>query len=465
MVMLKEKKHVLLVAFAAQGHINPMLRLGKCLATKGLDVTLATTDSARAFHLSATSVHLEFFSDGLPLDYDRKSNIDYYMNSLMKSGPTNLTTLIQTHPKKFSCLINNPFVPWVADVAVELGIPCAMLWIQPCTLYAIYYHFYNKLGSFPTVTNPDMSVKLPGLPLLHREDLPSFVLPSNPFNSFANMLADVFLNMNKLKWVLCNSFLELEKDVIRSMNEAHPIIPVGPLVPSVLFGKEEELEGGVDLYQSEDTCIEWLNTQQPSSVIYISFGSFLYLSDKETESIALGLKKTKRPFLWVIKPNRDANKEMKRSVRILEEIKEQGLIVKWSPQTKVLAHSSIGCFLSHCGWNSLIETLTAGVPVIAYPVWTDQPTNAKLVTHVLKVGVRLETNKHDGLTGEEVERCVEEIMGGPRSKEYKHNAAELKRAAREAVADGGSSDSNIQLFVDEIISNRSLNNFRSIRYH
>lgn len=190
----KQTVHVLLVAFAAQGHINPMLRLGKRLASKGLDVTLATTEPARELHPSTTSIggiHLEFFSDGLPLDYPRTSNMDYFMDSIIKFGPPNLTTLIQNHPKKFSCIINNPFVSWVADVAAELRIPCAMLWIQPCTLYAIYYRFYNKLNSFPTVTDPDMSVKLPGLPQLLKEDLPTFVLPSNPFRSFADMLDDV----------------------------------------------------------------------------------------------------------------------------------------------------------------------------------------------------------------------------------------------------------------------------------
>lgn len=263
--------------------------------------------------------------------------------------------------------------------------------------------------------------------------------------------------MNKLKWVLGNSFQELENDVIESMKEAHPIRPVGPLVPSVLFGKEDELDCGVNLYKSEHSCIDWLNKQQPSSVIYISFGSVLHLTEKETESIAWGLKKTKRPFLWVIKPDRSAKEgEKKEPFGFMEEIKYQGLVVKWSPQTQVLAHSSVGCFLSHCGWNSLIETLAAGVPVIAYPQWTDQPTNAKLITDVWKVGVKLKSCQYrGGFSGEEVERCIEEIMGGPRSENYKKNAAVVKRAAREAVADGGSSDRNIQSLVDEIMSSLS----------
>ncbi|KAL7002866.1 indole-3-acetate beta-glucosyltransferase [Sarracenia purpurea var. burkii] len=133
--------------------------------------------------------------------------------------------------------------------------------------------------------------------------------------------------------------------------------------------------------------------------------------------------------------------------------KEQGLVVPWSPQIKVLKHPAIACFLSHCGWNSMLETIAAGVPVIAYPHWTDQPTNAKMISEVWRVGVRIQPN-HDGVvTSEEVEMRIEEVLCGPSSEEFKKNAAELKVCAQEAVADGGSSDRNIQLFVDEIIGN------------
>ncbi|CAK9165694.1 unnamed protein product [Ilex paraguariensis] len=117
-----------------------------------------------------------------------------------------------------------------------------------------------------------------------------------------------------------------------------------------------------------------------------------------------------------------------------EGTKDQGLMVQWSPQTKVLAHQSVGCFLSHCGWNSLLEAITAGVPVLAYPKWTDQPTNAKLIVDVLRVGVRLRPDKEGVVSSEEVEKCIEEIMSGPSSEEYHKNATKLKRAAREAVA-------------------------------
>ncbi|KAJ9537991.1 hypothetical protein OSB04_030724 [Centaurea solstitialis] len=449
---------VLLVTLSAQGHINPILRLGNRLASKGLDVTLAATSHDRKTLSSDVKsvgrIRLEFFSDGLPSDYDRsKGDRDYVMDTLAKYGPVNLLAFIRSHTCKFACIIHTPFIPWVADVAAEVGVPSAMLWIQPSTLYQIYYHYYNRLEEFPTQSSPDTTVKLPGLPVFTAQELPSFVLPTNPFPSFDRVLREVFSNIHKAKWVLGNSFMELEKDVITSMNDAgHIFRPVGPIVPASLYGEAEDV--GFDLFKTDgkSDCIEWLDKQNPSSVVYISFGTLLFLSQKEIESIAIGLKRTKRPFLWVINPSANQNHETTPEFGFMEEIKEQGLIVRWSPQTAVLSHPSVGCFLSHCGWNSLLESLVAGVPIIACPQWTDQPTNAKLVTEVWGVGVKLTKNLEGVFDGEEVERCVEEVMGG---RKFKEKAEELKMAAREAVADGGSSDKNIQMFVNEIICSSS----------
>ncbi|XP_022762361.1 UDP-glycosyltransferase 84B1-like [Durio zibethinus] len=464
----KEEIHVLMVTLPAQGHINPMLRLGKRLVDKGLDVTLATTQFGGHRMLKASTIstitdtfisgiRLLFFPDGFSLDYDRHTNLDHYMESLAKTGPANVSNLIQEYyhdtRKKLSCIISNPFVSWVVDAALENKIPCAMLWIQPCSLYAIYYRFYNKLNPFPTLTNPDMRIELPGLPLLHTEDLPSFVLPSNPFGSFPRLLSDMFQNMKRYKWVLANSFFELEKEAIDSMAELCPIRPIGPLVPPSLLGEDQSLYAGIELWKPDETSLEWLKNQPTASVIYVSFGSLAVLSAKLMEAIATALKNANHPFLWVVKPpelpSADGAGEL--PLGFEEETKNQGLIVPWSPQTKVLTHPSIACFITHCGWNSLLETFVAGVPVIAYPQWSDQPTNAKLIVDVLKVGLRLKPGPEGVISNEELEKCIKQILSWPESEEFKKNAAKWKQAAREAVACGGSSDRNIQLFVDEIV--------------
>ncbi|XP_065869769.1 UDP-glycosyltransferase 84B1-like [Euphorbia lathyris] len=471
MAATKQEIHVLMVSFAAQGHINPLLRLAKRLISKGLHVSLALTEITRhrMFNSAATSisgVNLLFFSDGLSLDYDRKASLDFYFETLGKFGPIHLSNLIRENfpingRKKLSCIINNPFVPWVIDVGIDHGIPCAMFWIQPCSIYAIYYRFYNKLNTFPTLINPEFNVELPGLPVLLPGDLPSFVLPSNPFSSIPKLFSDLFLNLEKYDWVLGSSFYELEKDAVDSMSEISPIRSVGPIVPPSLLGEgdDEEENAGVEFWKAEECCIEWLDKQSSSSVIYISFGSITVLPTKQMECVANALKSSKKRFLWVVKlPESPSLGDGKGELPsgFTEETKDQGLIVSWSPQTRVLAHPSIACFITHCGWNSILETTVAGVPVIAYPQWTDQPTNAKLVTDVFRTGLRLKANQ-DGIVGsDEIEGCIREIMDGPKSDEFKSNAKELKRAAREAVASGGSSDRNIELFVQEVVERSCL---------
>jgi UDP-glucose:(indol-3-yl)acetate beta-D-glucosyltransferase len=242
------------------------------------------------------------------------------------------------------------------------------------------------------------------------------------------------------------------------MEELCPILPVGPLVPPSLLGEDQNLGVGIDMWKPEESCMEWLNHQTPSSVIYISFGSLIMLSDQQFESIATALKNNNHPFLWVVKGS-----EIRRTSdgtgglpsEFLEETKDQGIVVPWSPQTKVLAHPAVACFLTHCGWNSMLEAVASGLPMIAYPQWTDQPTNAKLIADVLKVGVRLRPESSGVITAEEVEKCIKEVMVGARSEEFKNNAVEFKRTARLASAEGGSSDRNIQVLVDEIISSCS----------
>ncbi|KAJ1402891.1 UDP-glycosyltransferase family, conserved site [Sesbania bispinosa] len=467
-----EDLHVLMVAFSAQGHINPLLRLGKTLLSKGLHVTLATTELIyhRVFKsfspnpnsttvpasLTTNGIQILFFSDGLNNDPDpKKLDPDHYFDLIQKHGPVSLSSLIKHHflnaSKKLACIINNPFVPWVPDVAAEFEIPCACLWIQPCALYAIYYRFYNNLNQFPTLADPDMSALLPGLPLLTPQDLPSFVLPSNLFGSLAKVLEEMLQNMKKLKWVLANSFYELEKEVIDSMAHICPIKPVGPLVPPSLLGQDQNEDSGIEMWKPQDSCMEWLNHQPPSSVIYIAFGSLIVLSAKQMESIANALKKSNHLFLWVIKRPVGAE-SLSLPQGFEEETKNRGMVVPWCPQTKVLVHPAIACFLTHCGCNSMLEAITAGTPMIAFPQWSDQPTNAKLISEVFQVGIRLKQDSDGFVKTEEVERAIEEIVEGPTSKIFKKNALRLKQAAREAVAEGGSSDRNIQSFVDEILA-------------
>lgn len=177
------------------------------------------------------------------------------------------------------------------------------------------------------------------------------------------------------------------------------------------------------------------------------------LSRKQKEEIAVGLLESRRPFLWVIRSRRDGEEEEKEEDELSckAELEQQGMIVPWCSQLEVLSHPSLGCFLTHCGWNSTMESLVIGIPVIAFPQWTDQGTNAKLIQDVWKTGVRVKSNEEGIVEGGEITRCLDLVMGdGEEGKEMRRNAKKWKELAKEAVMEGGSSVKNLHAFIDGV---------------
>ncbi|XP_058081043.1 gallate 1-beta-glucosyltransferase 84A24-like [Magnolia sinica] len=459
--------HVLLVSFPAQGHINPFLRLAKRLASKGLLVTFSTTEAIAHMMQKATNnitatntltpigkghLRFDFFSDGWDVDHPQRNDLDAYMVRLNSVGPTSLADLIErqaSEGRRVSCVINNPFLPWVLDVATDMSIPCGVLWVQSCAVFSTYYHYLHNLAKFPTSSEPHISVQLPGMPLLKADDLPSFLIPGTPYGCLTELILGQFKNLSKASWVMVDSFDELENSILESISPLVPITPIGPLFKSIDTDSDSTSVRG-DMWKAVD-CLEWLDSHSPASVIYISFGSVVVLGGDQMEEMAWGLRNSKRPFLWVVRPTENSA-ETGLPKGFLEEIEVQGKVVQWCPQDRVLSHPSIACFVTHCGWNSTMESLSCGIPIIAFPQWGDQITNAKFISDVYGVGLRLGHRKGGPLvTREEVERCVAEMTdGGPKAEEIKKNSMKWKEAAEKAVGKGGSSDQNIQAIVDDV---------------
>lgn len=157
--------------------------------------------------------------------------------------------------------------------------------------------------------------------------------------------------------------------------------------------------------------------------------------------------------MWVIraKENGEENKEEDK-LSCQEELEKQGMLIQWCSQMEVLSHPSLGCFVTHCGWNSSIESLASGVPMIAFPQWADQGTNTNLIKDVWKTGARLMVNEEEIVTSDELKRCLELVMGdGEKGQEMRKNAKKWKILAKEALKEGGSSHKNLKNFVDEVI--------------
>ncbi|KAG6406615.1 hypothetical protein SASPL_134221 [Salvia splendens] len=462
--------HAFMVSFPGQGHVNPLLRLGRRLAASGGLVTFCApeaagvsirkansiTDDGRPTPCGRGAIRFQFFDDGWDFNSPNRDDLRACLAQIEAAGRVKLPQLIRKEAeagRPVSCLINNPFIPWVSDVAESLAIPNAVLWTQSCACFSAYYHYHNGLVPFPTAREPEMDVQLPRVPLLRHDEFPDYLHPRSPYVFLRDAILGQFRNLATPFCVLMDTFDEMERDNIEYMSRVigRPIRTVGPLFKELESESESESKAlRADFFKAED-CIEWLDSKAPRSVVYISFGSAVHLQQEQVDEIAKGLAESDVSFLWVVRPP-PREKNWKPHVlpgSFLDKVGERGRIVQWSPQEEVLAHPSTACFMTHCGWNSTMEALASGVPVVAFPQWGDQVTNAKFMVDVFKVGVRMCRGEAEGriVPQDEVARVLEAVVRGPRADEIRANALKWKKAA---VAEGGSSYMNMQCFVEEV---------------
>lgn len=208
----------------------------------------------------------------------------------------------------------------------------------------------------------------------------------------------------------------------------------------------------INMFESnQEACAKWLDSRETGSVIYVSFGSLVSLEKDQIQEVAWGLLMSKCWFLWVVR----ATEEHKLPPNFTSLASERGLIVNWCTQTEVLAHRALSCFLTHGGWNSTIEGLTYGVPLIVLAHWVDQTTNAKFIEDVWSVGVRIRAHENGIFSREDVCRCVVDVAQGDKGKELKRNASKMKKLADEALGEGGTTRKNIEDIVSRILCSNS----------
>ncbi|KAL8097629.1 crocetin glucosyltransferase, chloroplastic-like [Apium graveolens] len=453
---MEQHRHILLITFPTQGQINPSLQFAKKLTGMGVEVTFATSLSAHvrmANTLIATKgLNFASFSDGYDDGFKLTDDAKHFMSSIRNHGSESVKQILRSSAEKgrpISCVVNTLLLPWVAEVARELHVPSALLWTQPASVLDIYYYYFNGYGEAMNscLDDPSWSIQLPGLPRLHARDLPSFILPTCPeMYSFALPSFKEQLDADEKATVLVNSFDALEPEALKAIKKLE-FISIGPVLPTAfLDGKDpSDTSVGGDLFLKSSNYRDWLDSQTHNSVIYISFGSISTLSKPQINEIGKGLLKSRKPFLWVIIRKEGESEEEKLSC--MDELEGQGMIVAWCSQLEVLSHPALGCFVTHCGWNSTLESFVSRVPVVAFPQWTDQTTNAKLIEDVWKTGVRVNGNGEGMVDGDEVDRCIRMVMG---NEELRNNAKKWGDLAREAICEGGSSDKNLKAFVERV---------------
>lgn len=442
--------HFLVLTYAAQGHINPALHFATRLALKGAQVTFSTPLSThRRMTRSAHQDGLSFvpFSDGYDDGFDIAKEGPQYLAELKRVGSRSVSDLIQSFAREgrpVTCLVYTIMLPWAADVAHQAAIPSFLLWIQPASVFTIYYYYFhghesNLIGNQDNL--PSSTVELPGLPHLQRKDLPSFLTASDSYPFILSTIRELFqtLEREEKPQVLVNTFDALEDDALTAVGSMK-MIAVGPLIPS-------NENSSFDLFMKTRDYVAWLDSKPKSSVVYVSFGSLLELSKEQMEEISNGLSETGQPFLWVVREDGFGPESELTNINV--GAGEKGLVVPWCSQMEVLLHPSVGCFVTHCGWNSTTEGLASGVPMVCFPQWSDQFLIAKLVEDVWRTGVKAKMNEEGVLEGGELKRCLDMVMRGESGEEIKKSAEKWRDMARESAGKGGSSDRNIAAFVEK----------------
>jgi len=249
-----------------------------------------------------------------------------------------------------------------------------------------------------------------------------------------NYLVHCMQNSNLAKWFICNTTYELEPSALSCVPK---LLPVGPLLRS--YDNTNVIARSLGQFWEEDqSCIDWLNQQPHCSVVYVAFGSFTLFDQNQFNELALGLDLASRPFLWVV---RQDNK----MVYPCEFLGSKGKIVGWTPQLKVLNHPSIACFVSHCGWNSIIEGLSSGVPFLCWPYFTDQFHNRNYICDELKIGLQLNTDENGLVSRWEIKEKLDRLMS---DEQIRTRSLQLKETVMNNIAEGGESSENISRLVN-----------------
>jgi len=365
-----------------------------------------------------------------------------------------------------SALVVDPFASQALEIAKDLNLLSFVYFPLSAMGTSLFLHLptlhEQVSGEYKDHTNP---IQIPGCIPIRGQDL-----PPEFFHDRSSPAYGVFLqhsnNLSLAHGFLVNSFSKLEASTVRALQKMHNnstelVYLVGPIIQNGSKSIDES-NGSV--------CLKWLENQTPSTVLYVSFGSACTLSQQQINELALGLELSGQKFLWVLREpsnsinvgNHSATNDHDDPLKFLpqgflERTKEQGLVVPfWAPQTQILSHASTGGFLTHCGWNSTLESLVFGVPTITWPLFSEQRMNAILLEG-LGVGLKVRFNENGIAERDEIAKVIRELMMGEERSEIRQRIEDLKDAAAGALAEDGSSTMALSLFGTQM-KNLSLYN-------
>jgi hypothetical protein len=291
---------------------------------------------------------------------------------------------------------------------------------------------------------------IPGMKGIRLRDLPSFIRTTDPNDIMLDFPMVESERAQKASALIFNTFDALEHEVLDALSSMFPpIYSIGPL--QLLLNQipaSDHKSIGSNLWKEEDGCLEWLDKKVANSVVYVNFGSVAVMTSDQLIEFAWGLANSNQTFLWIIRPDLVDGDSAVLPPEFLEATKERGLLASWCPQEQVLSHPSIGGFLTHSGWNSTIESVCGGVPIISWPFFAEQQTNCRYSCNEWGIGMEIDGGGKRG----EIESLVRELMVGEKGKELKKKAVAWKKLAEEATSrPTGSSYVNMDKMINEVL--------------
>ncbi|WOH11575.1 hypothetical protein DCAR_0831065 [Daucus carota subsp. sativus] len=470
------KPHALCIPYPAQGHITPMLKLAKLLHHKGFHISFVNTDFNHRRLVKSNGLQaldglpdFRFYSipDGLP-----PSNPDATQDVplMCKYIPINclapfskliseLNNTSVSHVPPVTCIVSDGVMSFTLKAAQQFGIPEVLFWTaSACGLIA--YMQYSQLvdrGYIPLqdtshVTNGYLDTAIdwvPGMKDMKLKDFPRSIRTTDINDIVLNFFITETAALPKARALVINTFDTLEEDALKAISASQPhIYTVGPLHLLMKQIQDKRLMSiSSSLWIEEDSCIDWLDKKEANSVVYVNFGSITTMTAEQLSEFAWGLANSGKHFLWIVRPDIIAGDTAKVPQEFVAETKERGRLASWCSQERVLKHPATGGFLTHSGWNSTIESIACGVPVICWPFFAEQQTNCKYSCVDWEIGMEIDNN----VKRNEVEQLVRELMDCERGRELKKKALEWKKKAEAAASPGGSSDLSLDRLVDELL--------------
>ncbi|KAJ9565625.1 hypothetical protein OSB04_001591 [Centaurea solstitialis] len=408
---MTEKPHFVLVPLLAQGHMIPMIDMARLLAKQGVVVSLVTTpqNSSRSAvnikqdeetygHLiNLVVIPFPWQEVGLP---SRCENLDslpsrdlihkfYHALDLMQKP---LEEYLEKQKLPPSCIISDRYMYWTSEIAHKFKIPRIVF--HGTGAFALLCSHNVKLHNAHVSVASDFDLfEIPEMPLrvdISRVQLPGAVVASGNLD---DIRARVEKAESSSYGVVINTFNELEHLFVDAYQEKinKKVWCIGPVS---MCNKEtlDKFTRGNKSSIDEKQCIEWLDSKKPKSVLYVCLGSQCRLIPSQLSEIGLALEASNHPFIWVISRQERFEELEKWLVEEKYEERNKGkglLIIGWAPQVLILSHPSMKGFLTHCGWNSVIEGICAGIPMITWPMFSEQFLNEILIVKILQIGIRV----------------------------------------------------------------------------